>query len=273
MEQEDFNKWLVSDLKTLLLQYDIEDSDIKGSGKNGNVLKKDYIQAISKINFNPLKSNQINKDIWYNILLQLDYKDLKNTCLTDKNAVHVCNNKAFWENKFKYDGLILIGKVPQTLEEWRKKYKYASMVTNKTNKIVNLVKLNYNVETYIDLNFDMAKIIPEYQNDIKKARNRFVGDFLTGQGFEIKNKNGIVFKFFYLNEIGDEPGKFKKNISDDELFMILYRYLHYFQPKDLLDDQGFTYDINDLRKTLKKLIEKKTPGSYKVLEQKIKLLS
>lgn len=40
---EDFNTWLVADLKNLLLQYDI--LPIKGSGKNGNVIKADFIKS------------------------------------------------------------------------------------------------------------------------------------------------------------------------------------------------------------------------------------
>lgn len=46
---EDFNKWSVSDLKEYLLQYDITAKDIQGSGKNGNVIKTDYIFAARQI--------------------------------------------------------------------------------------------------------------------------------------------------------------------------------------------------------------------------------
>ena len=46
-----------TNLKELLLQYDIDEKLIKGSGKNGNVLKKDRINALTKYN----KRSKTNK--------------------------------------------------------------------------------------------------------------------------------------------------------------------------------------------------------------------
>jgi hypothetical protein len=52
---QDFDKWLVSDLKNYLLQHDIVLE--KGSGKNGNVIKSDLVKKAYKI----YKSNKITK--------------------------------------------------------------------------------------------------------------------------------------------------------------------------------------------------------------------
>lgn len=136
MESEDFNKWLVSDLKNLLLQYDITNQDIKGSGKKGNVVKKDYIKTVKKVIktakvIKNIEPNVINEDIWYNILLNLQYEDLKNTCLTDKNALKVCVDKKFWEDKFKHDDLIMTEQY-HTIKEWLTYYKKS--LDNKTPK-------------------------------------------------------------------------------------------------------------------------------------------
>jgi hypothetical protein len=57
MESPDFNAWLVNDLKLYLLQFDVTSNDIKGSGKNGNVIKKDYVRAAYKIYKLDLKSH------------------------------------------------------------------------------------------------------------------------------------------------------------------------------------------------------------------------
>ena len=252
MESENFNKWLLSDLKQLLLQYNISDSDIKGTGKNGNVIKKDYVNTISKLDKSLPKYNEpitqhINEDIWFNIMLNLNDQDLKKTCFTDKMALKVCNNISFWKIKFQNEDLEIVGKMPVTLKEWIKRYKIASNASDIANKIVNLLKYDnqYTIETYIHLDFNMLKIIPEYQDQIKKIRSRFVGNFEMIQGFSIKYKNGIQFKFFYIINWGDTAGKFTITITYDQLFLILYRYLHYLNAIDLTDQFGFSYDLKD----------------------------
>ena len=40
----DYDRWLVKDLKELLLSRDINLKTIKGSGKNGNVIKADLVR-------------------------------------------------------------------------------------------------------------------------------------------------------------------------------------------------------------------------------------
>ena len=52
----DFDSWLVPELKEYLLQYNITPKDIKGSGKNGNVVKKDLVRTAKKTSkFSPKK--------------------------------------------------------------------------------------------------------------------------------------------------------------------------------------------------------------------------
>src|SRR5688572_423076 len=99
MNSEDFGTWLVTDLKNLLLQYNITNKDIKGTGKNGNVVKKDYIKKNKKI----IKNDTINiKDInldtvvWHQILLNLPYQELTNVCMVNINAMNACQNNLFW---------------------------------------------------------------------------------------------------------------------------------------------------------------------------------
>lgn len=60
MEDVNFNSWTVKDLKEYLLQYDIRAQDIKGSGKNGNVIKKDLLKAANKMN---KKNNKTEKKV------------------------------------------------------------------------------------------------------------------------------------------------------------------------------------------------------------------
>ena len=206
-------------LKQILLQYDITDKDIKGSGKNGNVIKKDYVKTIFNLFKNePINQNinmnlNINEDIWYNILMHLPYKDLKKACLTDKIAIKVCNHIYFWKDKFEKENLEIVGKTPITIKEWIKKYKIASRASFMASKIVNVLKqdLQYTIGTYIPLDFDMLKLIPQYKDQIMKTRRQFVCDFLAAQGFTIKYKNGLEFKFLYQDDNGSTAGKFIEN--------------------------------------------------------------
>lgn len=287
---ENFNNWRVSDLKQFLLQYNISDVDIEGSGKNSNVVKKDYVRTASLLTIKEYNYQDINEDVWYNILIHLKYHDLKKTCLTAKSAIKICNNISFWKDKFQKENLTIVGKMPMTIKEWIKKYKKASYASLIANKIVNVLKHNpkYTISAFFELNFDMSKIIPQYEENIKKARRQFGGKFLAGQGFSIKMKNGLQFKFFYINNNGSEPGKFKTMITYDQLYLILYYYLHYFSPKELNDQNDLSYDLDDLndkfnkRKQIYKNIDitLKETETYRnhfihleLLEEKIKLLS
>jgi hypothetical protein len=249
-----YDKWLVSDLKDLLLQYGV-DLNIKGSGVNGRVLKKDYIKMVKKtlkndINEN-VKSLEVPQDVWYNIMLNLKYKDLKQTCLTNKSAIKTCEDVNFWINKFNHDKLKIIGKHPQTLKDWIKKYKIASNVNRITTIITNMLNQDntYTIDTYFDVEYDMNKIIPEYENEIRKARRRFGGDFLSSQGLEIKIENQeIIFKFYYQDYNGGELSNFEKVITWEHLYDILYRYLHYFTSDNLMDSDNLSYSYGDLLK-------------------------
>lgn len=44
-------------------------------------------------------------DMNYQILLNLDEKELSRNCRTNKGAINICSNKNFWIDKFKHDGL------------------------------------------------------------------------------------------------------------------------------------------------------------------------
>ncbi len=91
----ELKKFNNADLIELLLQYDITDKDINGSGKNSNVLKKDRIDAfvnyMSKIEAKNKNVNlHINNDNMIDILSLLNDIDLYNTCLTNKSMYNLC---------------------------------------------------------------------------------------------------------------------------------------------------------------------------------------
>lgn len=72
----EFESWLVSELKELLLQYNITPKDIKGTGKNGNVVKKDLVRTAKKITkISPIKNKFPPElsDVLPTIIGNLDY--------------------------------------------------------------------------------------------------------------------------------------------------------------------------------------------------------
>ena len=126
MNSENFNTWLVADLKNLLLQYDITNKDIQGTGKNGNVVKKDYIKTIKKIINNIIKfDNNLDTVVWHQILLNLPYQELQKVYMVNMNALNACQNNLFWIDKFKIENLPLKEPYPQSIAEWIKYYKTA----------------------------------------------------------------------------------------------------------------------------------------------------
>ncbi len=105
---ENYDTWKVHELKELLLQYNINIQDIKGSGKNNNnVLKADIIKTIQKSpeeklnigNYNFLP-NEMIKEIAYH----LDLDDILSLCTVEKRSNIVCD-KELWEIVYwKYYG-------------------------------------------------------------------------------------------------------------------------------------------------------------------------
>lgn len=63
MDTEDFNKWSVKDLKEYLLQYDIIEDDIEGSGKNGRIIKADLVRTADNLNLKKISPVPKSKDI------------------------------------------------------------------------------------------------------------------------------------------------------------------------------------------------------------------
>ena len=135
----DLNKWLVSDLKTFLLQYNIDDTDIKGSGKHGNVIKKDYLKMVKKIISNELRNEEIlnesnkkisneskNKkssneslpfDMMHEIFYHADVSTIIQLCNTSTQYKQYCNDK-FWHIIADREGL----PIKTNVTDWIKEY-------------------------------------------------------------------------------------------------------------------------------------------------------
>lgn len=104
MEEENFNSWTVKDLKEYLLQYDIKPSSLKGSGKNGGVIKKDFIKAAKKIGEKSdiIKTEKIDR-IDFVLPLEEDLiTEVYNNCrIYDK--LTLCKTNKKYNNLCKHD--------------------------------------------------------------------------------------------------------------------------------------------------------------------------
>lgn len=182
MERENFNTWTVNDLKKYLLQYDV--TDIKGTGKNGRVIKKDLIYAANKIynrksvSFNELTqhmnlvdnnesySKTLPEDIYQEVLYYLPINDIKSFCITHK---YTCHNKLFWQNKFAIDNLPIIGD-PTNFTEWIYEYNkvYDAVYESKAFMLYLKSEIRY---IYIDAAPDnFNKLVPIFGNNYENIK-------------------------------------------------------------------------------------------------------
>jgi hypothetical protein len=94
------------------------DKSLKDKYKLKSVKKSDYIKELDDIKIknksevlinNDIKIIEnkvsINNDILYNLLLQSE--NIKELCLINKDAVNICNDNHFWQDKLKNEGYLL----------------------------------------------------------------------------------------------------------------------------------------------------------------------
>lgn len=132
MDDENFNRWTVKDLKEYLLQYDVTTRDIEGTGKNGNVVKNDLIYAIKKLHENDINNDvsfirlddipNLNNDILINIAIKLPIDDVQQLTMTNKDFYNIYSSPIFWVNKYNYDNLPLLEK-HKNISDWINDYK------------------------------------------------------------------------------------------------------------------------------------------------------
>lgn len=166
MEHENYETWKVSDLKEYLLQYDITTKNIKGSGKNGNVVKKDLIRTVKKINkketqeviTQQIQPNNItmNNDVINYIYSNVnDIDTIINICTTNKAARIMCSNKVFWNPILIANDLHLPQIEYKTAQEWIQYIQKEVKIKEKINNILNI----------------MDKYIKRFKSNIKNENN------------------------------------------------------------------------------------------------------
>ncbi len=133
------------------------DKTLKDKYNLKNVKKSDYIKALDDIKSIQTidKSNVVNSDILYNLLLQASDENLKELCLVNKEAVKICNDNHFWQQKLKNEGYLLyhsdyknlyfklMNAKKQTLDIFHMNKIEATRSTLKTNGNIDIKNIGY----------------------------------------------------------------------------------------------------------------------------------
>ncbi len=129
--------------------------------KNGqsykNYIKAGYQEVDNQLVF----IRPLPQDTLFNILLNADSKELFNLCYINKSTNDICNNKHFWEMKFKQDDVpMLTKKVNKTSNDWIRMYQSNHFFKNKgliaknikklKNKIIDTGMYEKEFNTYIE---------------------------------------------------------------------------------------------------------------------------
>jgi hypothetical protein len=255
---ESFDDWTILELKDYLLQHNISMKDIKGSGKNGNVVRKDLIKVLKKIHRNDIKSSklsfklfkkspkqsqqnsyikstystdiQLNDDILYEIMLNASIDVMKPLCLSSHSLYNICQDNDFWQKKLTYHSLPPLYKSPTTMDEWIKEYTKLFLYQHHIIKFINRM-----------LELNVFYIICE-----GVVKNMIWYDF------DITNKNALKITFF----IEDNYIGFLSTYEDVESSTLMIQRTHqqlindftlllYYSP-DVKFGRGLTcYDKND----------------------------
>ena len=236
------------DLKELLLQYNITNRDIKGSGKNGGVLKSDrereylLLQALDK-------ELVIIDDLLYQILLQTDIHDMENMCMINKNALKICYNQHFWIEKLNKDNISYNLPLPITLKDMIQFYKI-KRATVIAYLIMNVYYVfgKYLYNPFIEMN----------NPDINQLYKLLNITLLTMDKAKLINRVGIMFSFHYGEwRIRLNSYKHKKiinhvNIEDlttNDAIQYLAIIIANYPEVDIFTDHRKTTSYYDLIKT------------------------
>lgn len=237
---EDFNKWTVPELKALLLQYDISPNEIKGTGKNNNVIKADLIKAVKKVikrevkrdikneTKNNVKTIDLNQDVCYNLLLNADINDIVNLCSVNKSCHQACHVN-FWKTKIQNDFDINIPENinPKTINEWVFLYKQMNKLVNRLDNLDIYIKFKVTDNVLYDIqnifsSSDLYFIQMAEERDVIKQQ--FIRSSLDDHLIDVQYTEVGEHDYYTINT----------KINKDKFIEILITILYYYPDVNLL---------------------------------------
>ncbi len=160
----------------------------------------------------------MNKDILYNILLQLSPEELKSMCIASNITILICNNPHFWKDKMINDDIPMIYKVVNIND-----YIYHYQLKNKA---VEHIKSSSTVN--VPISIIPTKLLnkitthePKYYLTIRYLMNRYVINTDEGEGAVLSYHELLHFLMLYYKYKDEHPdeftlSKFNTDYLDDE---------------------------------------------------------
>lgn len=235
---ENFNPWTVNELKEYLLQYDITINDIKGTGKNGRVIKKDLIRAANKVNkrksvsldkltqklhdinleYSTPQSIILNDDVMNYIYHNInDIDTLVHICSTNKLTRNQCATKMFWEPILRYNNIEMPIVPYHNANEWIK-YAIIGDKVNKLFKYVFSLSIDAELDVLIDF-FVKHQIIKEYGYGVPLYYRKYI--LLVVQRANMRFLNKDPDNIYRIEVIStDEHIEYKSDIGQVKKLII-----------------------------------------------------
>ena len=172
-----------------------------------------------------MEQYDINDDIWFNILLQVDINTLKIIYIINKTTTRISNNINFWKIKLKQEGITFI-KLQFSLKQWINEYTSIKDTISGANKMVNYMfdnklkyfKMNHIIENRYTICLDISKVIYSSKlNKVIEKSNKSDEYFYIVYNYSGKDEDKVITDC-------TEPYKFTKI----EFGMHLAQLLYYF---------------------------------------------
>lgn len=164
----------------------------------------DYLTSIGLKR--PIKN--FHNDVLFNILLNSDMDTIKNLCI-NKNALMICNDSYFWQEKFNIYHIPIMSKtLPTTMNEWIKEYE---KVSNAHKEAINIYAIN-NIEAIRPLNTTdgMINISITTKINPRLILDERFGNWIVTVVLLAKNNNMIPFnQSIELKRITNDKYTFK----------------------------------------------------------------
>lgn len=155
----------------------------------------------------------MNKDILYNILLQLSPEELKSMCMTNNITVLICNNPHFWKDKLINDDIPTISKVVNIND-----YIYHYQLKNKAVEHIESFS-TFNAPISIIPTKILNKIttheLKYYYFTIRNLMNRYVINTYKGEGAVLSYHELLHFLMLYYKYKEEHPDEFTLPKFDD----------------------------------------------------------
>jgi hypothetical protein len=185
---------------------------------------------------------QLNKDIFYDIALNTDIKNIKNLSLTNQDYYKILNSNQFWIDKYSYDQLPLLNNYV-TISDWIRDY----IITKKAIDLLWLNQLEQDIlHKNIILVFNVSDPKISDIDNLPLPHSIHVDEIMTHFIINILNdKIELECYFLYTH---DQLFEFNDVSYMDKIIIIKHILLHFnFDNLLFIEDQyGVRYHLKDL---------------------------